>query len=549
MARIWMQALLGIIAMPDMRNKEKQLTETAKYWMGRIAALQDGNYAKSDLAIENIERQFRMALAAILDELEKWYNRFADENGLTYAQARKLLTTDELEEFRWTLELYTEYARKHSTDPAWMRKLENASARAHVRRLEQIELQIEAQIQMLTEGIQITIQDLLEEIYKAEYGGMKEILNEGAKMDMDVSYATIDDRAVKQVLDKPWAQDELNFSDRIWNSRAKLIQVIDTAIPQGIIRGQSIDQMADEVAKQTGNTQKNAERLVRTETAAISSEADKQLYKDLGIEEVRFMASLDAITCSVCGDMDLKVIPLRYSQTGVNMPPLHPNCRCYTVPVIEWDNPGGRLSKNKDGSYTEVPADTTYKEWYEKNKDLVDASKKKAKNKYDEELWEKYRTIFGDEAGSTFKEFQDIKYGNPEKWKDLKDRKQEAINAMNAEEVSRLNGKLGNYEVRSWYVKQDQDIINQIDESVSLENQAKQAFDIRNRNRTQARNLMKDQEKRAWLDENYPNQEFEELLKRKEKRYGLTGDDAYRAIIESSRTTNKRANKMVGLET
>lgn len=364
MAQIRMLAVLMVIAMPNLVNKEKELSEIAKYWIGRIAVLHDGNYAKSDLAIENIERQFRMALAAILDDIEKWYNRFADENGLTYAQARKLLTTDELEEFRWTLEQYIDYARKHSTDPAWMRKLENASARAHVRRLEQIEWQIEAQIQMLTEGIQITIQDLLEEIYKAEYDGVKEILTKGAQMNMNVSYATLDDHAIKQVLEKPWARDELNFSDRIWSSRAKLIQSIDTAIPQGIIRGQSIEQMAAEVAKQTGNTRKNAERLVRKETAAISSEADKQLYKDLGIEEVRFMASLDAITCSVCGDMDLKVIPLRYSQTGVNMPPLHPNCRCYTVPVSDWGlESGERLAKESSGKYKKVSERTKFKEW------------------------------------------------------------------------------------------------------------------------------------------------------------------------------------------
>ena len=118
-----MLAVLMVIAMPNLVNKEKELSEIAKYWIGRIAVLHDGNYAKSDLAIENIERQFRMALAAILDDIEKWYNRFADENGLTYAQARKLLTTDELEEFRWTLEQYIDYARKHSTDPAWMREI------------------------------------------------------------------------------------------------------------------------------------------------------------------------------------------------------------------------------------------------------------------------------------------------------------------------------------------------------------------------------------------------------------------------------------------
>lgn len=107
---------------------------------------------------------------------------------------------------------------------------------------------------------------------------------------------------------------------------------------------------------------------VRTETAAIASKSDMKLYKDLGIDSIKFMASLDGKTCAVCGDMDGKVIPLKQCRIGLNMPPLHPNCRCYTVPVTGWeDETDIRKTKNPDGSYSEIPADTSFNDWKKQN--------------------------------------------------------------------------------------------------------------------------------------------------------------------------------------
>lgn len=119
---------------------------------------------------------------------------------------------------------------------------------------------------------------------------------------------------------------------------------------------------------------------VRTETAAIASKADMKLYKDLGIDSIKFMASLDGKTCAVCSDMDGKVIPLKQCRIGLNMPPLHPNCRCYTVPVTGWeDETDIRKTKNPDGSYSEIPADTSFNDWKKQNSKPVASNPLKSK--------------------------------------------------------------------------------------------------------------------------------------------------------------------------
>ena len=53
-----------------------------------------------------------------------------------------------------------------------------------------------------------------------------------------------------------------------------------------------------------GQSYKNAERLVRTETAHIHAESDRAAYKEAGVEQYEFMATLEVRTCDVCGSLD-----------------------------------------------------------------------------------------------------------------------------------------------------------------------------------------------------------------------------------------------------
>ena len=84
--------------------------------------------------------------------------------------------------------------------------------------------------------------------------------------------------------------------------------------------------------------------------------------------------------------------------------------------------------------------------------------------------------------------------------------------------IMKLNGKLLDREARRWYLEQDRRIPEMIDKSLPLEEQAKQAFELRNKFRTQTRDLMKDQEKRKILDREEPNKTFEELIVKKCER-------------------------------
>ncbi len=106
---------------------------------------------------------------------------------------------------------------------------------------------------------------------------------------------------------------------------------------------------------------------------------------------------------------------------------------------------------------------------------------------------------------------------------------------------------LSDLDARKWYLLQEATIPDLIDYSKSLEQQAYQAFSLRNKFRTAARELMANREVAEMLYKTDPNRTWKEIVQRQVDK-GMTGDDIYRAIIQSSQRSRSSVNKSLGLE-
>lgn len=115
-------------------------------------------------------------------------------------------------------------------------------------------------------------------------------------------------------------------------------------------------------------------------------------------------------------------------------------------------------------------------------------------------------------------------------------------------DIIHMKGKMSNEDVRKWYVSHDKTIPDLIDKSLPIEQQARQACELRNTFRTQARELMKNQELRRQLDKTDPNKSFEELIKDKMQRKGLDRTQAIEDILKTASKSRKSVNKAFGLE-
>lgn len=72
-----------------------------------------------------------------------------------------------------------------------------------------------------------------------------------------------------------------------------------------------------------------------------------------------------------------------------------------------------------------------------------------------------------------------------------------------------------------------------------LEEQAKKAFEMRNENRAQTREFMSDRITADRLMREEPNMTWSQMIDYR-KSQGLSGDDIYRRILESSQRQGKK---------
>lgn len=107
--------------------------------------------------------------------------------------------------------------------------------------------------------------------------------------------------------------------------------------------------------------------------------------------------------------------------------------------------------------------------------------------------------------------------------------------------------KTDNQHIREWYYANVSDIPNQIDKTKPFEEQVKQAFELRNKYKHEARVNMADEETANLLELKRPAPTFEKLLRDKMKRKSMSKEEALRDILETASKTNSNVNKEFGL--
>ena len=116
------------------------------------------------------------------------------------------------------------------------------------------------------------------------------------------------------------------------------------------------------------------------------------------------------------------------------------------------------------------------------------------------------------------------------------------------EELQAYIGKLDNKTVREWYIYQSEWIHSQISTELPIEERARQAFELRNQYRRQARDLLADQELRERLDREKPMREWESIVADKMRRKGMSRQEAVEDIDRTAIKSNEGVNKKLGLE-
>lgn len=337
-----------------------------EYWQKRFELLEQAAHQQGVQCYADIEKQYRQAQKQLEGQVAAWYQRFASNNGITLAEAKRMLNAKELAELKWDVNQYIQYGQENAINGTWVKQLENASARFHISRLEALKLQTQQSIEVMFGNQLDSIDSTMRNVYKSGYYHTAYEIQKGVGVGWD--FSALDDKQISKVINKPWAVDGKNFSERIWGNRQKLVNELNNTLTQNIILGKDPQKAIDEIARKMNTSKTNAGRLVMTEEAFFNSAAQKDCFTELDVEQFEIVATLDSHTSDICRGMDGKHFPMSEWKVGVTAPPFHVHCRSTTVPYFddEFDAVGERAARGADGKTYYVPADMTYEQWSKK---------------------------------------------------------------------------------------------------------------------------------------------------------------------------------------
>lgn len=332
------------------------------YWSKRFEEEEKQRALANDKSFKKIEKQYKLAEQQIKNDINKWYRRIADNNEISLADAKKLLKKNELQEFKWTLEEFTEKAKSGG----WKKELENASARIHIQRLEALQLQVRNSIEFLGKEENNLLEEHLLNTYQNTYYQSLYEISKG--FDLKTSFNVLDKNKINQVIQSPWLKDGKNFSDRLWQDKKSMVDTLSKKITQSFITGKDLNEAIEDMEMFVSNTVKNktavTRRLLETESRAYASKAQEQAFKNIDVEQYEIVATLDLKTSEICQEMDNKVFNMKDFEVGVTAPPFHCYCRTVIAPYFE-DDESVRAARDENGEYVEVPY-MNYTEWKEK---------------------------------------------------------------------------------------------------------------------------------------------------------------------------------------
>lgn len=245
-----------------------------------------------------------------------------EETGKSLSQKKTIFSEEKLAEL-W------EYKRKRYWDPwekKWKKALKPYFDEQEKEVLKNIENRKAAirkediyEVEQWNKKLRKLSKPLLLEIIQ---GGVESAINE---LGIEVAW-NIDNPRVDK-----WIKEELG--SKIQGINDTTLEQLKVTLQDGIDLGEGVDDLAKRV-RETYEDAKGyrAETIARTETISAFTEGNRQLYQESGVKQLQFYTATDERVCEEC-----------YSKHGNKygideaggMIPVHPQCRCTWIAVME----------------------------------------------------------------------------------------------------------------------------------------------------------------------------------------------------------------------
>ena len=398
--------------------------KSTDYWEKR--ALRDKKFATNrteDYIKNKLSKAYSEVSKELEEEIKALYEKLDKSKSLLAQSNEKLLTSIKASEIKELLNKLNEEKEKltnanlpkevSDTIEKNIKLIEESlkmkSKSGYITHLEMMQERVNSLALSVANENQINMYDYLAKEYTDDY--FRGVFRVQQGMGFGKDFVSPNPKLIQNVIMRSYAGS--SFSKRIWKDANKLGTTLKDTLTKGFIRGDSIDTMTKRLLERVDVSKSHAKMLIRTESARVCEEATKDAYKECGIEQYIYLATLDRKTSLICQELDMKSFPLKDAKIGENYPPMHPNCRSTTMADTK---PLKRLARGADGKNYEVDGNLSYKEWYDGlSKDeqgrMSLENKKDANRKRDREEYNELKK-YVQKRKMSFNDFLNIKYND-----------------------------------------------------------------------------------------------------------------------------------------
>ncbi len=288
-----------------------------EYWKKRETEHVRKNKKSEQAYKEEIQKTYDYMLDQIQKEINGFYAKYAKQEKITLAEAKKRVSRLDIEEYGRKVAKYVK--EKDFSDQANEEML-LYNATMKINRLEllkaNIGLEMVSGFDELQKYFDQTLTQQAIEEFRRQAGILGNSVQENGKM-------------ARTIVDASF--HNATYSDRIWMYQDMLKAELDKLLKTGLIQGKNPRELAVHLQKRFGASREDAERLMVTELARVQTEAQKHSYLRNGFAEYTYVACGNADVCERCQALDGRHFRVQDMMPGTNAPPMHPRCHCSTA--------------------------------------------------------------------------------------------------------------------------------------------------------------------------------------------------------------------------
>lgn len=284
------------------------------------------------------------AMEGIQDQIDAFYGRYADKEGLSMDEARQRVVKTDVTKLQNKAKKYVK--EKNFTKKA-NEEMRRFNAKMKISRLELLKERIRLELIASGSDQEKAMSDAMSDSAKAEYKRQAGILEKSLNYN---------EKNIASIVDSSFLS--ATWSDRLWDNQDALRSELDRLLNRGIVQGKNPRELARNLREKFNTSVYNSERLLRTEMARTQTDVQQDSFEQAGFEEYEYIAQMDDRTSEICEETDGKIFKVKDMEPGTNAPPLHPHCRSSIAAHMdreEWEKEMDDRGLTNDESSKEKP--------------------------------------------------------------------------------------------------------------------------------------------------------------------------------------------------